>query len=238
MKRSDSIRLFQVFAWAGIALVVAIVVATRLVSVLEVTREVDMGEPSGIAADQSVPADEPLGELNSHCGGRLRLPCRPGLECSVDTRETEALGLCKKPSWVSVSAPRQLNEICKQSEPCSPGLYCKLSDNESACKTIDAGAPRVMSLKLVGAQHDEGVYRAKSGQLLEVQVVAVNSKSARYRFRQGTTITDLGSMKAAPGGNYSGSLAVTAGMSGVLEVMADEPSKGTAMLSVAVAAVE
>lgn len=238
MTRSDSIRLFQIFAWAGIALIVVIVVATRLVSVLEVTREVPMGSSSGIADDQSIPLDEPLGELNSHCGGPLRLPCRPGLECSVDTRETESLGLCKKSSRVSVAAPRQLNEACESSQPCAPGLFCKFEGGASSCKTIVTGAPRVMSLKLVGAQQAEGVFRAKVGESIEIQVIAVNTKSARYRFRQGSTITDLGTMKAVSDGNYVGSLTMKTGMSGVLEVMADDPARGTAMLNVVVAAVE
>jgi hypothetical protein len=235
MKQSPSKRFLLICLWLGLGVLFIAIALTRYLHVIEVTREIPMGLPRGAAPSQFIPPNEPLGELGSHCGGPLRLPCRPGLSCSVDGQETQALGLCVKPVG-GIPITMQLNEACSLSTPCATGLFC--AKDQGICKTIVNGSPRVTKLTLEGMQFDVGVYAAEAGKTVTIRVEVENATRVEARLRQGTGLTQLGSMKSDGKGAYSVTFSVTPGMSGLLEVLATDPVKGTAALSAQVEALK
>jgi len=235
MKRPPSKRLLLICLWLGLGVLFIAIALTRYLHVVEVTREIPMGLPRGAAPSQFVPPDEPLGELGSHCGGPLRLPCRSGLSCSVDGQDTQVLGLCVKPVG-GIPIMMQLNEACNLSTPCAAGLYC--AKDQGVCKTIVNGFPRVTKLTLEGMQFDAGVYAAEAGKTVTIHVEAENAVTVVARLHQGSGLTQLGSLKSDGNGSYSATFSVTPGMSGLLEILATDPAKGTATLSAQVEALK
>lgn len=235
MKRPAPTRILTIFAWLGIMLVIIIVVAARYTRLVKTFPQNPSGQQTGIAADQFIPPNEPLGELGSHCGGRLRLPCRPGLQCSVDERQTEELGTCVQPTQPAANAPPQLNEVCAPADPCVAGLYCKAGTDRATCQLIDVAAPKVDSLELDGMQFDNGMYRAKTGQLITVNATTTNAVDARMRLVQDGTFQDLGILQNISDGSYRGTFTVSPGLSGVLEIIIVDQKGNSAMLSANVA---
>ncbi len=233
MKRSDVIRLLSIFAWLGIGLIVLVVATTRLISVIEIRREIPMGMPNGAAPSQFIPPNEPLGELGSHCGGPLRLPCRPGLECSVDRGKTEVLGLCVQPQGVSEDV-RQLGEVCDSSVPCAPQLVCASAENQSICKTAENDTPKITTFTLAGAQFDSGIYSVPAGSTIVVHATITNARTVTLWSRPNAgELRNLGTLSKSSNG-YFRNFKLPVGFSGSVEVIADTPGLGFVVQSVRV----
>jgi len=230
MKQSDTSRLLTVCAWLGIALVVVIALATRFLSVVRVSREIPMGASLVRSRATFVPPNEPLGELGSHCGGPLRLPCRPGLSCSIDHVQSEMLGKCvKREVGASESLERahvaQVGENCVDETqavsllPCATGLFCMKGRPADVCAVMTAASPKVSRVTLEGAQFDNGTYRAKAGRAIAVHVEVLNETQVQMRMGEPGAEKDAGLLKKNSDGTYVGTLVIPSGFSGDVQIV-------------------
>ncbi|GEM_PF-5396097 len=192
----------------------------------------------------------PVGELGSSCGGEARLPCRPGLSCSNLVAGATSTGVCEKGASVSsqqskfgVTDFRQLGETCGENFIfCAPGLYCKKLQTSSACSQIDVAAPQAISIKVVGAQPQQGVYRAPSDTPLLVVVQTRNAKTVEIKLevKDGWTGSSLllEATKHDGAGKYSARLTLRKGVAGVVGVTIKSKSGDTAYAAINVASSE
>jgi hypothetical protein len=244
MQKSVSSGLdLKIFAWIGLAVMVALMVFPFVLGYFAV-----VAYRSDIlsAIDKGLPADTGLlGELGSRCGGPDRLPCRPGLECS-ELADPAAYGRCIRPAWAGARIG-QLNDACGEDLPdCAAGLFCKNPSGAEAkgtCSTIDTATdPHIVSVKLDGMSPDNGVYHAVDGTNATVRIQALNADRVSVRLKPkegaaGTTST-LGEVVKAEGGLFTAALEVRKGLDADLVVTARNDKGEFSAVSVAVAANE
>lgn len=234
MKTTDSARAFKILAWLGVLLIILLLALPKMISIIEVSRTVGGARPAGQPAE-GLPPNEPLGELGSRCGGPLRLPCRPGLQCSVDHGTTSTLGLCERPEGAGEARLGQLGDACGAGKPyCVSGLYCKGAASAGACTTFAAGAPKIESIKLADAQFSEGWYFAEPDTAVFVTVTAVNAAFVDLRYGD----APLGKMEKGQGGTYTANVFVKKGPGGDLIAVVTAKNGDTAALSVKLASTE
>jgi hypothetical protein len=207
------------------------------------------GEPAGKQAQPADMYNEPLGELNSHCGGPSRLPCRPGLSCSNDQGIPNSIGTCivSAATTTATYVPGQLNQTCNlsQSPACTVGLYCKKINSTSqtgTCLKIDATAPHVLSISFQGLQPSEGWYVGKVGTKATINLETVNADSVSIILSKveggGQLAGFIGNVQSLKGGKYSAPFTVPAGLRAELLVTVTSKTGGTSSLSVNVASVQ
>ena len=187
-----------------------------------VSEEIDEAFPSTSTA-QKAPG---LGEEGSACGGPMRLPCMPGLQC--ESSPDEELGVCVKaaPSAEPYTV-RKENEACGDAAGrCDVGLVCKMSPGTAngVCIAETGTAPKVLSLKLDGMQQSQGWYIADPGTNVTITVLAVNADSASvYLTPKGTETaserTKLLDLTKQKGGTFVGTFKVPVGLLDDFEVI-------------------
>lgn len=192
------------------------------------------------------PTSTPLGELGSRCGGTARLPCRPGLQCSHDPAVQESEGVCEQPKeaarQVGYRGLRQLGEACGSDAPfCAIGLYCKRLDSQDrACAVFDAGAPRVVSIKVDGATPKDGMYYIASDVPVKLIARVANAESVNMKLDvkdawAGASLL-LKPTKRESSDTYSSMLTMKQGVEGDISIVVTSQKGETAYMVIRVAA--
>ncbi|MFA4954142.1 MAG: hypothetical protein WC641_02425 [Patescibacteria group bacterium] len=173
-----------------------------------------------------------LGEKGSTCGGSSRLPCSPGLTCSVELN-SPTTGVCQDGKSAAKNNVYRY-ELAEGAsclsvfDVCAAGLYCK-NDPESegpdghCTKTTDK-TPQIVQFKLAGAELAAGKYLAKPGTKLSLSVKTLNADKVEAYFiyndtqKSGIEIK----LKRGTGGQYTGEkeFTVEQGMDGTFEFFA------------------
>ena len=178
-----------------------------------------------------------MGELGSVCAGKDRLPCRPGLTCTVDYPDDGAEGVCEKAETGGLG---QVGEACGDGKPaCAPILYCKAG--AGICQRQGDGGPQILQVMLDGMEARGGTYASKAGAKVAASVHAVNAKSVILYVSPAMGVTDatakeVGEMKLGKDGLYA--LKFTSGdeIGSFLTVMVTTKDGDAASLSIPIVA--
>lgn len=206
MKKSFSPLDLKIFGWIGFAVMcLAILVLPVLLGHLITWNRT----PIQMSTTTS------LGERGSVCGGPERLPCGAGLICAHEINSDAPAGICEPAPEAATSTDsvsQSKNGLSASGESCAvystlghvcePALVC----NEGVpglpvCGEATTSSPRILSVKLDGAQLNEGVYRVIVGTKTTVTIQAVNAKSVQSNFgnlNEGQTL-----FKQGKGGLYT-----------------------------------
>ena len=200
MKNSSSSLDLKIFGWLGFLAIAAGVIVVPVLIALYIA--------SGGPVSTLLPAGA-LGAEGSICGGGERLPCNAGLICT-HTAGSVDLGTCERAPEVATSTDfgiqkkngsLVLGEPCADlSQICAPALVCRSSITVDECGEAATSSPRILSVKIEGAQLNDGVYRVIAGTKAAVTIQAVNAKSVASNFG---TVESAVSFKQGRGGIYT-----------------------------------
>ncbi len=200
MKNPSSTLDLKIFGWIGfLALCASVVVIPVIIAFF-----IASGGPSSSILPEGL-----LGGQGGICGGPQRLPCNAGLTCVHDVNVNADLGTCEpapEAATSTVSVPSDkgtglvgVGQACGAVEQiCEPTLVCAKS---GSCAESATSSPRILSVKIEGAQLNDGVYRVIAGSKTLVTVQAVNTKEVSVAV--GKTAIAM-KLKQGKGGVYTG----------------------------------
>ncbi|HWQ99523.1 MAG TPA: hypothetical protein VN397_01595 [Candidatus Methylomirabilis sp.] len=84
-----------------------------------------------------------IGTYGATCGGPSRLPCEPGLICSVSSGDwTTSTGTCI-PDSREIYPPGQSDALCDTERGCAPGLLCEHigASATGTCQSVATSTP-------------------------------------------------------------------------------------------------
>ncbi len=238
----------KILAWIGAAVIVIVICLSFFAGYLDIRNSASLINTLTLDDERRAAFNEPLGELQSRCGGPDRLPCRPGLFCSAGS--LEQMGRCEQtePALNKTAIYADLQEACGgDARLCAPGYYCKKNQTSSkpwgVCVHFDAVAPFISSVKIENMQLDAaGIYRGVSGTEAKITVQAVNASSVSLELDKNEKTIDDPSPIVAPqaggSGLYFSFLSINKGLAANLVIKAESESGDMSLVSIPVASAE
>ena len=227
---------YTILAILGIVVALALLSSPTIFAYLQLSRQMDAAQEGTTLPTSTSTGAFKLGELNSQCGGRAGLPCKPGLTCSASSG-AQVLGTCQVATSTSEANMLPfvtLGQSCNAA-PCDAGLYCQKGSSGSVCAPMDAQAPHVTSLKVEGASFEQSIYRLASGTSTQVTIQALNTAYVTLRVVPIQSQASVSAAKQANGGNYTAQLTLERGFRGRLEVTVRSKSGDSSSVSIDVA---